>query len=127
MRLRVSMSVISILIVAVAAPLLLAADVSMDQDRLWARFESNVKFADRFLPAGDYLVVHDDAKKAAGEPCLYVYKASDADEPLVAIHCVRRALREAEHDQVIWRRTSHGTKHVEFVQFAGDPYAHFLH
>lgn len=44
---------------------------------------------------GTYVVVHDDAKMAAGEPCTTFYKLSPgkAAEPAVSFHCIPRARR----------------------------------
>jgi hypothetical protein len=116
------------LIVAVAAPMLLAANSTPNQDRVWANFGQFVKFSDRLLPPGDYLFVHDDDKKAAGEPCLYVYRESNTDEPLVAIHCVRGVRTEIERDKIAWRRItpSMSMRNIEYVQFAGDSFAHYI-
>ena len=75
------------LISVLTAPVLLAADFSPDQDRAWAYFIHPVKIADRLLPEGRYLFVHDDKMKVMGEPCLFLFSASNLDEPLVAIHC----------------------------------------
>jgi hypothetical protein len=114
-------------VVALAAPVLLAFDDSLGQDRLWAEFRHPVKFADRLLPVGNYLIVHDDQKSAMAEPCLYVYGESDLDEPLLAIHCLRRAQAVTERDRIVWgsvRRND--VREFGYVQFAGDAYAHYV-
>jgi hypothetical protein len=114
-------------VVALAAPILLAFDDSLSQDRLWAEFKHPVKFADRLLPVGNYLIVHDDQKSAMAEPCLYVYGESNLDEPLMAIHCLRRAQAESERDKIVWgsvRRDN--VREFGYVQFAGDAYAHYV-
>lgn len=116
------------LLAAVAAPVLSAFDVSLGQDRLWARFRQPVKFADRLLPPGNYLIVHDDEKSAMAEPCLYLYGEANLDEPLVAIHCLRRVEELTERDRIVWgsvRRDN--VREFGFVQFAGDAFAHHLH
>lgn len=116
------------LAVAVAAPVLLAFDTSLTEDRLWARFPLPVMFADRLLPAGSYLIVHDDEKSARAEPCLYVYGENNLDEPLVAIHCVRKPQDSSERDRIVWgsiRRDN--VREFGYVQFAGDQYAHHAH
>jgi hypothetical protein len=85
-------------------------------------------FADRLLPEGNYLFVHDDDKSARMEPCLYVYGESNLDEPLVAIHCVRKPLSTSERDKIVWgsvRRDN--VREFGYIQFAGDAFAHYAH
>jgi hypothetical protein len=115
-------------VVAVTAPVLLAFDFSTNRDQVWAHFIHPVMFADRLLPEGNYLFVHDDDKSARMEPCLYVYGESNLDEPLVAIHCVRKPLSTSERDKIVWgsvRRDN--VREFGYIQFAGDAFAHYAH
>ena len=115
------------LILAVTAPVLLAFDASLKQDRLWAHFNYPVKFADRLLPVGDYLIVHDDSKSAMAEPCLYVYGESDLDEPLMAIHCLRKVQGLTERDRIVWGNVRRdNVREFGYIQFAGDAFAHHV-
>lgn len=114
-------------LVALAAPVLLAFDASLSQDRLWAQFRFPVKFADRLLPVGNYLFVHDDEKSAMGEPCLYVYGESNLDEPLMAIHCLRRDQAVTERDKIVWGNVRRdNVREFGYIQFAGDAFAHHV-
>lgn len=112
---------------AAAAPILLALDVTPTQDSVWAHFIHPVVFVDRLLPEGDYLVVHDNEKSAMGEPCLYVYGKSDLDEPLLAIHCVRKTQEPTERTKIVWgsiRRDN--VREFGYIQFPGESFAHYL-
>ncbi len=114
------------LLVALGAPVLLAFD-SLSQDRLWAQFRYPVKVADRLLPVGNYLIVHDDEKSAMAEPCLYVYAESDLDEPLLAIHCLRKVQAVTERDKIVWGNVRRdNVREFGYVQFAGDAFAHHV-
>jgi hypothetical protein len=115
------------LMAAQTAPVLWALDASLGQDRLWAQFKYPVKFADRLLPAGDYLIIHDDSKSAMAEPCLYVYGESNLDEPLLAIHCVRKVQALTERDRIVWGNVRRdNVREFGYVQFAGDAFAHHV-
>ena len=63
------------LLVAAAAPVLFAMDLSPGREQLWARFTHPVKFADLLLPEGNYLIVHDDDDLP--RPCLRRRLAED--------------------------------------------------
>ena len=114
-------------LVAAAAPILLALDVMPSQDRVWAHFRHPVLFVDQLLPEGDYLVVHDNDKSAMGEPCLYVYGESNIDEPLLAVHCVRKVQNPTERAKIVWgniRRDN--VREFGYIQFPGESFAHYL-
>ena len=115
-------------VLVAAVPVLLASDLSPSQDRVWAHFKHPVIFADRLLPEGDYLVVHDNDKSAMGEPCLYVYGESNIDEPLMAIHCIRKVQTPTERAKIVWgtvRRDN--VREFGYIQFHGEAFAHYLH
>src|SRR3972149_4169338 len=90
------------ILVAAAAPILLALDVTPSQDRVWAHFRHPVLFVDRLLPEGDYLVVHDNDKSAMAEPCLYCKRETNSGEPLLAIHCMRKAQIPTKRAKIFW-------------------------
>jgi hypothetical protein len=83
-------------------------------------------FGDKLLPEGRYLFVHDDAQSAMMEPCLSVYRETELDEPLAAVHCIRRTHKPSERNKIVWgsiRRDS--VKEFGYIQFAGDAFAHY--
>lgn len=127
MRLPLTALLVVGLVALVAVPLLLAADTP-NLSRAWARFDHVVKFADVLLAEGDYLFVHDDDKKAMGEPCLYVFSESNTDEPLAAIHCRRQVREPDERTRVVWVRPFQGSdlRQLDYIQFAGDNFAHYV-
>src|SRR6476619_3430477 len=49
-------------------------------------FMKPVKIGDRVL-MGKYVIEHDNARMARGEPCTYIYAANDRRLPVVAFHC----------------------------------------
>jgi hypothetical protein len=115
-------------LVAVTAPVLLAFDLSTTRDQVWAHFRQPVMFADRLLPEGNYLFVHDDDKSARMEPCLYVYGESNLNEPLAAIHCVRKPQETSERDKIVWASVRRdNVREFGYIQFAGDAFAHYAH
>jgi len=115
------------LMAAVTAPVLSAFDSSLGQDRLWAQFRLPVKFADQLLPVGNYLIVHDDSKSAMAEPCLYVYGESNLDEPLIAIHCLRKVQAVTDRDRIVWGNVRRDNlREFGYIQFAGDAFAHHI-
>jgi hypothetical protein len=115
------------IVAAVAAPVLFALDVAPSQARVWAKFQHPVWFVDRLLPEGDYLVVHDNEKSARGEPCLSVYGEKNLDEPLITVHCVRRAQELTERAKIVWGNIRRDNlREFGYVQFPGEPFAHYL-
>jgi hypothetical protein len=115
-------------IVAVAAPALWAFDLSPSRDAVWAQFRHPVFFADRLLPEGKYLIVHDDEKSAMMEPCLSVYAENDLDEPLAAIHCLRKVRTPSERDKIVWGAVrGDNIREFGYIQFAGEAFAHYAH
>ncbi len=123
-----SILALAVLVAAATAPVLWAFDLSLGQDQVWAQFRHRVLFADRLLPEGRYLFVHDDEKSAMMEPCLSVYAENNLDEPLVSIHCVRRIQTRTERDKIVWGTVrGDNVKEFGYVQFAGDAYAHYAH
>ena len=98
--------------------------------RQWAitNFMAPVLVADQFL-MGQYLIVHDEARMARGEPCTSFYRFDPArgpQEQAVSFHCtpatrkVVDRLTLTQTDQA----TVHGIKRLTAYQFAGDCEAH---
>ncbi len=115
------------LLAALTVPALSAFDPSLGQDQLWAQFRLPVKFADRLLPVGNYLIVHDNEKSAMAEPCLYVYGENDLDEPLIAIHCLRKVQTVTDRDRIVWGNVRRdNVREFGYIQFAGDVFAHYV-
>jgi hypothetical protein len=86
-----------------------------------------VKLLSVFLK-GQYLIVHDDQRMAAGEDCTYVYsiKAGKPDKLKVSFHCLPVTREKAEKFTV---RTALQSPHmmiheVREFQFAGGSEAH---
>jgi hypothetical protein len=80
---------------------------------------------------GSYIVVHDDAKMAAGGPCTTFYKtrAGQAAEPVVSFHCIPRPRELAAKTLITTVPTSGtttATRTVDLVEYqiAGDTEAH---
>lgn len=79
------------------------------------------------LLKGEYLVVHDENKVAAGQPCTYIYRTKDgsADKLVVSFHCQRQARTPSENFKI--RVGSVGwpqVQRIEEIQFAGSPDGH---
>lgn len=91
-------------------------------------FESPVRIADRVL-MGTYLIEHDTARMARGEPCTHIYKIDDRRLPVVAFHCVHveRARNDGPTATITVLRepdlTTRMFRLVEF-QFAGSTAGH---
>ena len=77
---------------------------------------------------GQYLILHDDAKMAEGEPCLYIYtmKAGKRDQLVVAVHCEPVERKPAKEFNVLLtpRNSAYGVREVREIQFAGVAKAH---
>ena len=80
------------------------------------------------LLRGQYLIFHDDAKMAAGEPCLYVYtmKAGKRDKLVIALHCEPVEREQAKQFTVLLtpRNSAYTAREVREIQFAGFAKAH---
>ncbi|MCI0487588.1 MAG: hypothetical protein L0229_13435 [Blastocatellia bacterium] len=102
------------------------AEVRSDE-RAVVEFTQTVKLLDVFL-TGRYLVLHDDARMAEGEACLYVYRQSpgEPDQLVVSFHCrpVQRA--RADRFKILASPVSPSISVLEVreIQFAGATKAH---
>ena len=80
------------------------------------------------LLRGQYLILHDDAKMQAGEPCLYVYtmKAGKRDQLVIALHCEPVEREKAKQFTVLLtpRNSVYTVREVREIQFAGFAKAH---
>jgi hypothetical protein len=87
-------------------------------------FNDTVRLLNVFLK-GRYLIVHDDSKMAAGEPCLSVYEGRDQDRLVVAFHCIPVERPKADHFRVVATpRSWFAIPEVLEIQFAGSTKAH---
>jgi hypothetical protein len=93
------------------------------KEQAMVRFNETVKLRDVFLK-GDYLFVHDDARMAKGEACLYIYTADG--RPVVSFHCrpVKREALQSFKVTLSRRVGSFGIPEINEVQFAGIAKAH---
>ena len=111
----------------------LAASVSTSggsaaPQRQWAiaHFEHPTEVWNQTL-MGAYLVVHDDAKAARGEPCTSFYTVETASGPheVVSFHCVPRQRPVADRFGITTRwDAARATYYLSEYQFAGDSEAH---
>jgi hypothetical protein len=80
------------------------------------------------LLRGQYLILHDNAKMAAGEPCLQVYtmKSGKRDRLVIALHCEPVERKQAERFTVLLtpRNSAYTVREVREIQFAGFAKAH---
>ena len=80
------------------------------------------------LLRGQYMILHDDAKMQAGEPCLYVYamKAGKRDQFVIALHCEPVEREKAKQFTVLLtpRYSAYTVREVREIQFAGFAKAH---
>ena len=80
------------------------------------------------LLRGQYLILHDDAKMGAGEPCLYVYtmKEGKRDKLVIALHCEPVQREKAKQFNVLLtpRNSAYTVREVREIQFAGFAKAH---
>lgn len=88
-------------------------------------FMKPVKVGDRIL-FGRYVIEHDDARMARGEPCTYIYAADDRSLPVVTFHCEHLDRPRGERASVTTRPMGEANGMQEFLefQFAGELGAH---
>lgn len=90
-----------------------------------AWFMRPVKIGDRIL-LGQYVIEHDNARMARGEPCTHIYAASDRRIPVVAFHCthLKRASTKRATVEVVSTSDPTGLVKLTAFQFAGETAAH---
>ncbi|HZS05193.1 MAG TPA: hypothetical protein VFD58_10200 [Blastocatellia bacterium] len=78
------------------------------------------------LLKGEYVVIHDDVKKANGEDCLYIY-TSDKGRPgklVTSFHCTQVERKKADKFRVLTVWTNMYMYEIREIQFAGETRAH---
>lgn len=77
---------------------------------------------------GDYLVMHDDVKKANGEECVLFYrvKSDGSKELVVSYHCEAVTREKAKSFVIVStrRQTPYDVPEIQEIQFAGTTNAH---
>lgn len=75
---------------------------------------------------GEYLFVHDDAAKARGDVCTFVYegKAAIASKLVVSFHCIRVQRAKAKYFTIRSVEILPGIRELQEFQFAGDVVGH---
>lgn len=97
--------------------------------RKWAVIKINdpVKVGRRVL-MGTYLVIHDDAKMAKGEPCTTIYRfdpKAGPKEQVVAFMCVpKNVLTQSTTTLAVVTDPVLGIASLQGYQFAADPELH---
>ena len=81
------------------------------------------------LLVGDYMIVHDEDKMNAGQPCTTIYRSTwNRAEQIVSFHCVPRPRVAVDHFVVRVapddRKPGKGFQRLVEYQFAGDAEGH---
>lgn len=92
-------------------------------ERATIQFTEPVKLLNVMLK-GEYTILHDDAKMAAGQDCTYVYDSSG--KLVVSFHCTPVERPKAAGFRVLTVRvgTGNGPREIKEIQFAGSTEAH---
>jgi hypothetical protein len=126
-RSSIAIMVLGAAIIAGSAIALRAEARVYENERAVVVFNEKVKLLDVFL-YGQYLFVHDDAKMAEGQPCLYVYQQNkgEQDRLIVSFHCIPVVRKRVDTFRVIVssRNTPYDVNEVEEIQFPGAEKAH---
>ena len=87
-------------------------------------FRDPVRVGDRIL-LGRYIVEHDNHRMARGEPCTYIYEASDPRLPVVVFHCTHLTRPAPKVDTVFLHRSgTYPLQELQGFQFAGESASH---
>lgn len=104
-----------------------ADDHQHHQEAAKVRFNEMYKLKGALL-YGDYLVVHDDAKKARGEECVLFYKLNpdNTQELVLSFRCEAVQRSKAEKFTIVAsrRHTAFDVAEIQEIQFAGSTNAH---
>ena len=74
---------------------------------------------------GAYLIEHDDARMARGEPCTYIYAADDRREPVATFHCEHLERPAGDTATLVLAPTINpAIKRLMEFQFGGDTASH---
>ena len=89
-----------------------------------AVFRDPVRVANTVL-MGRYVIEHDDARMARGEPCTYIYEADDLRAPVVTFHCehLERPAADAA-TLVLGTSINPAVKTLKEFQFGGETASH---
>jgi hypothetical protein len=127
MRFRPLLALTLLAAVFPAALTLDAAIVRPRQQTSIIRFERPTWVAKELL-IGSYMIVHDDARMARGEPCTAIYRLGgsiSAENEVVAFHCIPRERKLANTFQMtVDSSLVPGTDTLVEYQFAGDSEGH---
>lgn len=80
-------------------------------------------FVGRSILQGRYVIEHDNARMARGEPCTYIYAFNDRTKPVVTVHCTHIE-RERAGQNVVVLQSKGDTVVMDEFQFAGETAAH---
>ena len=73
---------------------------------------------------GKYVIEHDTARMARGEPCTHIYAADDMTKPVVTFHCTHIEADRAGKNTVVLATLPDGMRKLLQFQFAGEDTAH---
>ena len=95
------------------------------RESLTVWFQRPVKVGTRVL-FGKYIIEHDNARMARGEPCTYIYAAENRQTPVVTFHCEHLDRPRGQEASVTLRSLGEANGMQEFreFQFAGELGAH---
>lgn len=89
-----------------------------------AVFRDPVRVANTVL-MGRYVIEHDDARMARGEPCTYIYEADDLRAPVVTFHCEHLERPAAEKATLVFAPSINPSmKTLTEFQFGGETASH---
>jgi hypothetical protein len=95
-----------------------------DVQTLAVTFRDPVKVGDVIL-MGNYVIEHDNARMARGEPCTYIYEAADQRLPVVVFHCTHLERPEPTSATVVLRPgNDYPIKELQEFQFLGETASH---
>jgi hypothetical protein len=78
----------------------------------------------RTVLMGKYVIEHDTARMARGEPCTHIYAADDRTKPVVAFHCTHLKAVRRDRGEVVLQSMGDGMKKLVRFQFADEDSAH---
>ena len=125
---RKSITVLIFLGIFVGVALLVQIGTAAASNKEVARIEftETVKIGDVLL-RGEYLVIHDDQRMAAGWPCMALYRGDATTQPVYSYHCKSVPRGVAERFTVRTQRIGwNAIPEVVEIQFAGSSSAHHL-
>ena len=130
--------VIGLILIAIAVAIVLfaltssASAASADSDLAVVDIPDKTKLVKAEL-LGKYIFIHDDAKMAAGEACLYVYRYSvdpngkpeaRAENLVLSFHCVPIDRPKASQTVLTYGTTDNGSLELREIQFTGSLKGH---